>query len=179
MSRIGKKPILIPEKVKVSLSGSKVLVEGPKGKGEVEVHPKIKCEIKDGQISFARSSDNKFDRALHGMVRSLVNNIITGVTTGFEKNLEIQGVGFKAELKGQTLKLSLGFSHPIEYSIPAGVKIETPIPTNVKISGPNKQLVGQAAADIRRFYEVEPYKGKGIRYAGEHVRRKQGKTVGK
>ena len=179
MSRIGKKPVDIPEKVKVTISGKKVNVEGPKGKSELEVHPRITCELKDKQVIVTRPTDNKMDRSLHGLVRSLINNMVIGTLQGFEKNLEIQGVGFKAEAKGPILKLSLGFSHPIEYSVPVGVKVETPIPTNVKISGVSKQMVGQVAAEIRGYYKAEPYKGKGVRYAGEQVRRKQGKSVGK
>jgi len=179
MSRIGKKPIVIPEKVKVTITGKKVSVEGPKGKSELDVHPRITCELKDKEVRVTRPTDNKLDRSLHGLTRSLINNMVIGTMQGFEKNLEIQGVGFKAESKGPILKLSLGFSHPIEYAIPQGIKVETPIPTNVKISGISKHLVGQVAAEIRGFYEAEPYKGKGVRYAGEQVRRKQGKSVGK
>ena len=179
MSRIGKKPVIIPEKVKVTLTGQKIHVEGPKGKTDFDIHPRMTCEVANGQVLVKRPTDNKLDRSLHGLTRSLIHNMIVGTVTGFEKSLEIQGVGFKAESKGPILKLSLGFSHPIEYSIPAGIKVETPIPTNVKVSGMSKQLVGQVAADIRNFYRAEPYKGKGVRYVGEQVRRKQGKTVGK
>jgi large subunit ribosomal protein L6 len=179
MSRIGKKPIVIPEKVKVTIAGRKVQVEGPKGKSEFEFHPRMSCEVKEGQVLVARPTDNKLDRSLHGLTRSLIQNMVTGTVEGFEKTLEIQGVGFKAEGKGPSVKLSLGFSHPIEYAIPAGVKVETPSPTVVKVSGVDKQAVGQVAAELRGFFEAEPYKGKGIRYAGEQVRRKQGKSVGK
>lgn len=177
MSRVGNKPIPIVDKVKVNISGQTVSVEGPKGKKEAKISPRIKCEIADNQVIVKRPSDNKDDRALHGLTRSLINGMIIGVSQGFEKSLEIQGVGFKAEAKGKTVKISLGFSHPIEYAIPEGIKVETKGPTNVLISGTDKQLVGQVAAEIRGFYEVEPYKGKGVRYKGEHVLRKQGKSV--
>jgi large subunit ribosomal protein L6 len=126
MSRVGKKPIPIPEKVKVAVSGRKITVEGPRGKMEIEIHPRINCEVSDGKVIVKRSSDDKFDRSLHGLSRSLIQNMILGTTQGFEKTLLIEGVGFKAELKGPKLRLSLGFSHPIEYVIPAGIKIETP-----------------------------------------------------
>ncbi len=177
MSRVGNKVIDIPEKVKLNISGTKVQAEGPKGKKEIKVHSRITCEIKEGKVVVTRPTDNKLDRSLHGLTRSLINNLIVGVSQGFEKSLEIQGVGFKAEAKGQTVKLSLGFSHPIEYKIPEGIKVETKGPTNVIVSGGDKQLVGQVAADLRSFYVVEPYKGKGIRYKDEHVIRKQGKSV--
>ena len=179
MSRIGKKPIAIPEKVKVVISGQKIQVEGPKGKRELDVNPRMQCEADDKEVLVKRPTDNKLDRSLHGLTRSLINNMVVGVSQGFEKSLEIQGVGFKAEAKGKTVILNLGFSHPIEYAVPEGIKVETKGPTNVIVSGIDKQLVGQVAADLRRFYEVEPYKGKGIRYKGEHVIRKQGKSVSK
>lgn len=178
MSRIGLKAISIPSGIKVNATQTAVTVEGPKGKLEIKLHPRVKVSIKDGQISVARSKDERLDKALHGFTRSTIQNMISGVTTGYEKNLAIEGVGFKAAVQGKTLQLALGFSHPINYVIPEGVKVEAAKPTQISVKGIDKALVGQVAADIRRFFEPEPYKGKGIRYVGEHVRKKQGKTVG-
>jgi len=162
----------------VSIAGSKIQVEGPKGKADLNVHPRIQAKVEGNEIIVTRPSDEKADRSLHGLTRSMISNLLTGLHQGFEKDLEIQGVGFKAEAKGETLKISLGFSHPIEYRLPEGVKVETKVPTKVKVMGASKQLVGQVASEIRRYYEAEPYKGKGVRYVGEQVRRKQGKSVG-
>jgi len=178
MSRVGRLPIQVPEKVKVSIEGQKVSVEGPKGKQALDFHDRMKCEVVEKEVTVTRPTDNKMDRSLHGLTRSLINNLILGVDAGFQKELELQGVGFKAEVKGEIVQLSLGFSHPIKHSIPEGIKVETKGPTNIIVSGIDKQLVGQVAADIRSYFKVEPYKGKGIRYKGEHVIRKQGKTVG-
>jgi large subunit ribosomal protein L6 len=178
MSRVGKKPITVPEKVKVSISGQNLSVEGPKGKLQLTIHPRIKVQTAQGKVTVERPTNQKQDRALHGLTRSLVNNLIVGVTDGFSKTLEIEGVGFRAQVKGKSLNMTLGFSHPIDFIIPEGIEIKTPQPTAVIITGINKQQVGQVAADIRHFYEPEPYGGKGIRYKGEVVRRKQGKTVG-
>ncbi len=178
MSRIGKKPITIPNGVKVQTAGSKVNVQGPKGKLEMELHPRIKVTVAKDQVEVSRATDIRTDRALHGLVRSLINNMIIGVTEGYKKELEMEGVGFKGALKGNILTLTLGFSHPIDYQIPAGVTIVLPKPTQITITGNDKQVVGQVAAEIRLYHKPEPYKGKGIHYVGEHIRRKQGKTVG-
>ncbi|MFZ5802307.1 MAG: 50S ribosomal protein L6 [Candidatus Omnitrophota bacterium] len=178
MSRIGKKIITVPAGVKVKIDGGKVFVEGPKGKLEQVIHPRVEVTLKDGAITVARHTDIGADRALHGLVRSLIVNMIQGVTQGYQKELLLEGVGYKAQVKGKALTLNLGFTHPIDYEIPQGVEIKCANPTAITVSGADKQKVGQAAAEIRRFHKPEPYKGKGIRYVDEHVRRKQGKTVG-
>lgn len=178
MSRIGKRPVVVPDTVKVSVQGQNVSLQGPKGKLDLKVHPRLKITFKDKQILVERPTDIRTDRALHGLTRSLVQNMVTGVTQGYTKELEIVGVGFKAQIKGKVLNLALGYTHPIDYSIPEGIEIKLPNPTRVVVNGFDKQLVGQVAAEIRLFYEPEPYKGKGIHYVGEVIRRKQGKTVG-
>ena len=178
MSRIGKKPVAIPANVKASLQGAKILFEGPKGKIDLSVHPRMKVSIKDNQIQVDRPTNIRTDKALHGLTRSLIRNRVIGVTDGFKKDLEIEGVGFKAQVKGNILNIALGYTHPINYEIPQGIEIKCAKPTQISVSGLDKQQVGQAAAEIRRFYEPEPYKGKGIHYVGEVIRRKQGKTVG-
>lgn len=178
MSRIGKQVIELPEKVKIEVSETgKVTVEGPKGKLEWILPENIKLEIEEKKIQLTRSNDSRQTKALHGLARSLVNNMVQGVSQGFIKDLEIQGVGFKAALQGKTLNLSLGKSHPILYMVPNGLKITVTDNTKVRVEGIDRQLVGQAAADIRGFYPPEPYKGKGVRYANEQVVRKEGKTV--
>ncbi|MFA6600099.1 MAG: 50S ribosomal protein L6 [Candidatus Omnitrophota bacterium] len=178
MSRIGKRAVVIPEKVKVVLQGRALTVEGPKGKLGLEVHPRMKVLVEDKEVRVERPTDIRTDRALHGLTRSLIQNMVLGVTQGYMKELEIEGVGFKAILKGKVLNLALGYTHPIDYQIPEGIEIKCPSQTKITITGTDKQLVGQVAAEIRLFHEPEPYKGKGIRYVGEVVRRKQGKTVG-
>ena len=178
MSRIGKKAVVIPDKVTVALQGRHFSVEGPKGKLGMEVHPRMKVQVTDKEVRVERPTDIRTDRALHGLTRSLIQNMVLGVTNGYIKELEIEGVGFKAVVKGKILNIVLGYTHPINYNIPDGLEIKCSSPTKISISGIDKQLVGQAAAEIRLFHEPEPYKGKGIRYAGEVVRRKQGKTVG-
>lgn len=178
MSRIGKRPIQIPSGVKVDIKGQHIHVEGPKGKLDLEAHHRVKVAIADGQVTVSRVSDSRMDRSLHGLTRSLVNNMVLGVKEEFSKTLEIEGLGFRADLKGKNLELALGFSHKITFPIPEGVKIETPKPTIVVVKGIDKHLVGQVAANIRAFYKPEPYKGKGIRYSGEQIRRKAGKTAG-
>jgi large subunit ribosomal protein L6 len=178
MSRVGKKPILIPKNVKVSVTGNTVLVEGPKGKLTLEAHPKMTVEAKADQVLVSRHSDEKTDMALHGLTRTLINNMVVGTTTGYQKELEIQGVGFRAQVSGKKLVLQLGFSHPVEFHIPEGIVIEAPKPTQVVIKGIDKQKVGETAAEIRAIFPPEPYKGKGIRYVGEYVRKKVGKAVG-
>ena len=178
MSRIGKKSILLPAKVKLNVSGEGALqVEGPKGKLSWTLPKQITCKVDGDNVSFERSTEDRKVRALHGLSRALVNNMVTGVSAGFVKDLEIQGVGFKAALQGKILKLNLGFSHDINFPIPEGIKVTVTDSTKVKVEGIDKHLVGQVAADIRGYYPPEPYKGKGVRYAGEHVQRKEGKTV--
>ncbi len=154
-----------------------VAVEGPKGKLSWKLPREISARIENNHVSLARAAETRSVKALHGLSRALLNNMVRGVSEGFTKNLEIEGVGFKAAVQGQTLNLSLGFSHPILFSIPKEIKITVTENTKIAISGIDKQLVGQVAADIRRFYPPEPYKGKGVRYAGEQIRRKEGKTV--
>lgn len=177
MSRIGKKPITVPKNVKVGINGNTVSVEGPKGKLAYEAPTDIKAQIVGEQIIVSRNSDDKSIMALHGLTRTLINNMIVGVTSGFQKELEIQGVGFRAQVSGKKLVMQLGFSHPVEFHIPEGIVIETPKPTQIMIKGIDKQRVGEVAAEIRAVYPPEPYKGKGIRYLGEHVRKKVGKAV--
>lgn len=178
MSRIGKKIIVLPAKVKISVNHEgAVSVEGPKGKLEWALPKQISARIEGNQISIERSSEDRKVRALHGLSRALINNMVTGASTGFVKDLEIQGVGFKAAVKGSILDLNLGFSHDIHFSIPHGIKVSVAENTKIKIEGIDRQLVGQVAADIRAYYPPEPYKGKGVRYAGELIQRKEGKTV--
>ncbi len=177
MSRIGKKPISIPQGVKVQVSGTKIHVEGPKGKMDLNLHPRMKIKVEGSQIVVERPTNITQDRSLHGLTRTLIANLITGVTQEFSKALEIEGIGFKAQLLGKNLQLNLGFSHPIDFSVPEGIKIEVPKPTNLVVRGVDKVLVGQTAANIRKFFEPEPYKGKGVRYAGEVIRRKAGKAA--
>ena len=178
MSRIGKKPVVIPEAVKINIQGQSLSVQGPKGRLDLAVHPRIKVTLDQNQIAVARPTNIRTDRALHGLTRSLIQNMVVGVTEGYKKELEIEGVGFKAQVKGKVLNLLLGFTHPIDYAIPDGIEVKCPAPTHVVITGMDKQKVGQVAAEIRLFHEPEPYKGKGIHYVGEQIRRKQGKTVG-
>lgn len=177
MSRIGKKPISIVSGVKVQLSGSLLTVEGPKGKLAKEFASEVKIQVANNQVEIGRQNDEGKSRALHGLTRSVIQNMIHGVTNEFVKNLQIEGVGFKAQVTGKTLQLTLGFSHPINYLIPDGVKVEAPKPTQLVVKGADRQLVGQVASDIRRFFKPEPYKGKGIRYADEQIRKKKGKAV--
>lgn len=177
MSRIGKQPVPIPAKVKVVIDGTTVSVEGPKGKMARTFANVVKIEQADNEIQVSPLSDARFARAMFGTARSIIAGMVKGVNEGFSKNLEIQGVGFKAALKGQTLDLALGYSHQIAYPIPAGIKVTVTDQTKVKVEGVDKQLVGEVAASIRSFYPPEPYKGKGVRYSDERVRRKEGKTV--
>ncbi|MDP8261149.1 MAG: 50S ribosomal protein L6 [Candidatus Kappaea frigidicola] len=177
MSRIGKKPVDIPSNVKVNLDGKIVRVEGPKGKLEERMHQRMSAEVKDNQLIVSRLSDNKLDKSLHGLTRSLIQNMVIGVTEGYKKELEIHGVGMRAQLQGKKIVLQLGFSHPVNYDIPEGISVVIAKPTQIEITGIDKQSVGEVAAEIRHFYKPEPYKGKGIRYKGEYVRRKAGKTV--
>lgn len=178
MSRIGKKIIELPAKVKLNIGGDGGLsVEGPKGKLEWTLPKQIKASIDGTKVSLERNSEDRKVRALHGLSRALLNNMVTGVSTGFTRDLEIQGVGFKAAVKGKVLDLNLGFSHDLHFPIPEGIKVTVAENTKIKIEGIDRQLVGQVAADIRAYYPPEPYKGKGVRYAGEQIQRKEGKTV--
>ena len=176
MSRIGRKPIPVPDKVEVTISGRDVSVKGPKGQVSTRVPETVTVELKDGEVLVTRGGEETRHRALHGLARTLVANMIEGVTSGFSRRLEIIGVGYRAEASGRKVKLSLGFSHPIEYAAPEGVEIATPQPTVIEVRGADKEAVGQVAADLRGYRPAEPYKGKGIRYEGEFVRRKAGKT---
>jgi len=177
MSRIGKQPIFIPDKVKVGIINSTVVIEGPKGKVTKIFAPVVKITVADQRLTFAPTEDSRFANAMFGTVRSIVASMVKGVTEGYSKDLEIQGVGFKANLKGKQLDLALGYSHPILMEIPEGIKITVVEGTKVKVEGCDKQLVGAVTAEIRSYYPPEPYKGKGVRIVGERVRRKEGKTV--
>lgn len=179
MSRKGKLPVSIPKDVKINISGSEVQAEGPKGKLSLPLPHGIKVEQKDNELVIIRSNDVKQNRANHGTVRALLQNMVIGVTTGHKKDLEIHGVGFRAQAQGTKLTMNLGFSHQVEYQVPKEVKVSVPQPTSISVEGADKILVGQIAAKIRDFKRPEPYKGKGIRYVGEQVRRKQGKSVTK
>ena len=177
MSRIGKQPIPVPDGVDVSIEPELVRVKGPKGELQERVVRDISVEQEDGQLVVKRPTDRGDHRALHGLTRSLVANMVQGVTEGFEKRLEIQGVGYRAQLQGKKLVLSLGFSHPVEIQAPDGIEFEVPQPTQIVVRGISKQLVGEVAANIRKRRPPEPYKGKGIRYEGEYVARKVGKRA--
>jgi large subunit ribosomal protein L6 len=177
MSRVGKLPVKIPEKVKVSVDKELVKVEGPKGKMSFPVNPKVKVEVAAGEVRVSRPDESRLAKGLHGLTRTLVRNAIDGVTKGYERVLEISGVGFKAELKGKDLNFALGFSHPVVFKLPDGVTAEVdPKQTRVALRGVDKHLLGLTAAKIRALRPPEPYKGKGIKYAEETIRRKEGKT---
>ena len=177
MSRIGKQPIAIPAKVKVDVKGSKVFVEGPKGKLDMEIPRRTSLKIDNGNVLVSRDGDDAEARAMHGLSRALLNNLVKGVSEGYSKKLEINGVGFKAAVQGKVVNLSLGYSHPINYDIPEQIKVTVEENTKITIEGPNKQVVGQVAAELRSYYPPEPYKGKGVKYADERIERKEGKTV--
>lgn len=179
MSRVGRMPIDIPAGVNVNLDGHVITVKGPKGELTRTLHPDMKITVADNVITVERPSDEKEHRALHGLTRALVANMVTGVTEGFKKELEIVGVGYRAQMKGKKLALTLGFSHPLELDAPEGITIECPSATTIVVSGANNETVGEFAAKIRGYRLPEPYKGKGIRYAGERVRRKAGKAGSK
>ena len=177
MSRIGKQPIEIPDGVDVDVKPGEVTVKGPKGELTQSVVPDMKVSVDDGVVSVERPTDRGEHRALHGLTRSLIANMVEGVTDGYERRLEIQGVGYRAQLKGKALEMSLGYSHPVTVEAPEGIEFEVPQPTEVVVRGIDKQLVGEMAARIRRRRPPEPYKGKGVRYAGEQVSRKVGKRA--
>jgi large subunit ribosomal protein L6 len=177
MSRIGKQPIDVPAGVTVLAEQGHVSVSGPKGSLELDVSPRMRVLVDDGTVRVERPSDERDDRALHGLTRTLIANMVEGVTGGFEKRLEIQGVGYRAALRGTDLELQLGFSHPVTVPPPAGIEFELPAANRIVVRGIDKQLVGEVAADIRKLRKPEPYKGKGIRYEGEYVRKKSGKAA--
>jgi large subunit ribosomal protein L6 len=177
LSRIGKQPIAIPQGVEVSIEGSRVSVKGPRGTLERTVHPDMRLVRGDGELRVERPSDERDHRSLHGLTRTLVANMVEGVTNGFEKRLEIVGVGYRAALKDGGLELALGFSHTVAFPAPPGIEFEVPAPNRITIRGIDKELVGEVAADIRKIRKPEPYKGKGIRYEGEYVRKKAGKAA--
>jgi large subunit ribosomal protein L6 len=177
MSRIGKQPIAIPAKVKVEVKGQQVSVEGPKGKLAWSLPQRTSLKVDGTNIVVSRAGEDAQSKALHGLSRALVNNMVKGVSDGFVKKLEIQGVGFKAAVTGKVVNLTLGYSHPINYNIPDQIKVTVEENTKLTIEGPDKMMVGKVASEIRAYYPPEPYKGKGVRYAGEKVQRKEGKTV--
>jgi large subunit ribosomal protein L6 len=177
MSRIGKQPVVIPDKVKVDIKDSTVVVEGPRGKVSKTFAPVVSIEVADHKVVVKPSEESRFANAMYGTARSIIAGMVKGVTVGYAKELEIQGVGFKANLKGKQLDLALGFSHTIVMEIPDGIKLTVTEGTRLKVEGCDKQLVGAVTAEIRSYYPPEPYKGKGVRIVGERVRRKEGKTV--
>jgi large subunit ribosomal protein L6 len=179
MSRIGKHPVAVPNGVTVTIEGNTLKVKGPRGELTRTFHPDMKLTVKDGNVTVERPSEESKHKALHGLSRTLVSNMVEGVTKGYQKQLDIVGVGYKAEARPYGLQLALGFSHPVEYRAPEGIKLTAPIPTQILIDGANKEIVGQVAAELRSLRPPEPYKGKGIKYAGEQIRRKAGKAGGK
>jgi len=176
MSRIGKMPVAVPAGVEVEVQGSHITVKGARGTLTREFHERIGFEVEDGSLTVTRPDDSRESRALHGLSRALLNNMVVGVAEGFTKALEIHGVGYRAAMKGNDIELLVGYSHPVLVEAPEGITFEVPEPTRISVSGIDKEQVGQVAADIRKVRPPEPYKGKGIRYAGEHVRRKAGKA---
>ena len=177
MSRIGKQPIPIPAAVQVTLDGLAITVKGPKGELRREIHPEMQVAVNDGSIVVSRSSDRPTHRALHGLTRALLANMVTGVESGYSKTLEMQGVGYRVQQMGANIQLAVGFSHPVDVAAPEGITFELEGNTKIFVRGIDKELVGQTAAEIRKIRPPEPYKGKGIRYEGEHVRRKAGKAA--
>jgi len=176
MSRVGKLPVKLPQGVKVAVSGGFVNVEGPKGKAAQALPEGIACEVVENEIRVSRADETKKQKALHGLIRSLLSNAVQGVTAGFTRQLQIEGIGYRAQLQGTELNLTLGFSHPVVYKVPEGITVTMEGQTKIAVSGIDRQRVGQVAAEIRGLKPPEPYKGKGIRYADEHVKRKVGKT---
>jgi large subunit ribosomal protein L6 len=177
MSRIGRLPVAIPAKVKVAVEGRTLRAEGPKGKLAFELPKRTSVAVVEGRVQVTREGEDAEAKARHGLARAIINNMMKGVSEGFVKKLEIHGVGFKAAVQGQAITMSLGYSHPIVYPIPDQIKVTVDENTKITIEGPDRQVVGQVAAELRGFYPPEPYKGKGVRYAGEHIVRKEGKTV--
>ncbi len=179
MSRIGKKPVQLPDKVQVTLDADVIKVKGPKGNLERKVHPAVKIQIDDGELKVSADSSNQKDVALQGLFRSLIDNMVTGVTNGYEKQLVLSGIGYRAETKGKNLVLNVGYSNPVDFELPEGISAQVENNTKITLSGIDKEILGQAAANIRRVRPPEPYKGKGIMYADERIIRKAGKTAGK
>ncbi|MBQ7668373.1 MAG: 50S ribosomal protein L6 [Clostridia bacterium] len=179
MSRIGREPITIPAGVEVKVNGNEVTVKGAKGTITKKLHPNMKIEVEGTEIKISRPNDEKNNRELHGLTRSLINNMVKGVSEGFSKDLEVNGVGYRAQKQGKKLVMNLGYSHTVEMEEPEGITIEVPDPNHITVKGIDNELVGQFAAEIRTKREPEPYKGKGIKYATEHIRRKEGKTGAK
>ncbi|MGQ9557141.1 MAG: 50S ribosomal protein L6 [Desulfurispora sp.] len=179
MSRIGKQPIALPTGVTVTVEGNLVKVKGPKGQLERQVHPDMIIEQEEGRLLVKRPSDSNLHKSLHGLTRTLINNMVVGVTKGYEKGLELVGVGYRAQKQGSKVVISIGYSHPVEVEPPAGIELDVPAPTKIIVKGMDKEQVGAIAANIRSIREPEPYKGKGIKYEGEKIRRKAGKTGGK
>ena len=179
MSRIGKMPIPLPKDVDVTIDGTAVAVKGPKGALQRDMHSNMIIKVEDGVLTVNRPSESLTDKSLHGLTRTLLNNMVVGVTNGFQKTLELTGVGYRASKQGQKLVLAVGYSHPVEINPPDGIEIDVPIPTRVVVKGIDKEMVGTIAANIRAVREPEPYKGKGIKYEGERIRRKAGKAGGK
>jgi large subunit ribosomal protein L6 len=179
VSRIGKKPVVIPKGVTVTLNGNEIKVKGPKGELFADLHPNVKVEMVDSEVLVSRPDDLKQNRALHGLTRALIQNMVVGVTDSYKKTLDIVGVGYRAELKGKNLLINIGYSHPVFFMPPEGITLETTSPTQIVISGIDKQLVGLVSAKIRSIRKPEPYKGKGIKYSNEVIIRKAGKTAGK
>ena len=177
MSRIGKQPVTIPDKVTVTVDGTRVQVRGPNGEVTEKFDPDMEIEVVDGEVVVRRPTDRPRHRALHGLTRSLISNMVEGVTEGYQRSLEIRGVGYRANKKGKDVELNLGFSHPVVYDVPEGIEIEVENPTLLHVRGSDKQLVGEVAAELRSIRPPEPYKGKGVRYVGEQVRRKAGKAA--
>jgi large subunit ribosomal protein L6 len=179
VSRVGKKPITIPQGVSITKSENVIKVKGPKGELKTEVHNNMKVGIKDGELTVQRPDELKLNKSLHGLTRALIQNMVKGVTEPYQKTLEIVGVGYKAEQKGENILLNIGYSHPIYFMPPTGISVQVPAPNQIVIAGIDKQLVGMVSAKIRSFREPEPYKGKGIKYSTEQITRKAGKTAGK
>lgn len=177
MSRIGKKPVVVPQAVTVTVGNGLIKIKGKNGELVQVIHPNVAVEVKGNEILVSRKSNNAFDRSLHGMLRALIANMVKGVSEGFQRKLELVGVGYRAEMKGKALQLAVGYSHPVVFRAPESIKIEAPTQTSIVISGNDKQLVGLVAAKIRSFRPPEPYKGKGVKYEGEFIRRKAGKTA--
>ncbi len=177
MSRIGKKPVQIPAGVDVAVDGSHVTVKGPRGQLELDIYSKLSISIEENVLTVIRPDDERETRARHGLTRALIQNMVTGVSEGYTKSLELAGVGYRVQLKGKDLELSLGYSHPVNYPAPEGITFEVPDNTHIHVKGIDKQQVGQVAAEIRTKRPPEPYKGKGIHYVGEHIRRKLGKAA--
>ena len=177
MSRIGRAPITVPSGVEVTIAGNNVAVKGPKGQLSLDVHPNMQVALSEGVMTVSRPNDSGPNRSLHGLTRTLLSNMVTGVTTGFQKKLEIVGVGYRASKKGSDLEILVGYSHPVVVPPPENIEFEVPVPTQIVVKGIDKQRVGQVAAEIRALRQPEPYKGKGIRYEGETVRRKVGKRA--